>query len=272
MIEIKNEDIENILFSITKKIILPKFKNLKKSEIMRKKNNDLVTVVDINVEKQLKADLLKLLPGSLFVGEELFEENNKIIENYSKNEYCWTVDPIDGTNNFSKGLDNFAIMISLTLKEKILQSWIYIPIEEKMTYAIHKGGSFYNKKKLKSSNRNEINLSVGSISTKYWDSDYDISMKNIKKYFKNISSYGCIGKEYVDIARGIRDFAILSKLSPWDHIPGILILREAGGCDNYFNNEKYNFILNKKNLIIAGNNNLGKNILNLINGDNNEYK
>ena len=43
-------------------------------------------------------------------------------------------------------------------------------------------------------------------------------MKNLKKKFKKVFSYGCIGFEYIDIAMGNREFAILSKLSPWDHI------------------------------------------------------
>ena len=47
----------------------------------------------------------------------------------------------------------------------------------------------------------------------------------IRKKTKPISkilpemNYGSIGYEYIDIAKGKRDFAILSKLSPWDHLP-----------------------------------------------------
>ena len=47
--------------------------------------------------------------------------------------------------------------------------------------------------------------------------------------FNKVDSYGCIGFEYVDIVKGLRNFSILSKLSPWDHIPGILLVKESGG-------------------------------------------
>ncbi len=85
--------------------------------------------------------------------------------------------------------------------------------------------------------------------------------------FDNVSSYGCIGFEYVDIANSNRDFAIISKLSPWDHLPGILILREAGGIDTYFDNGQYNFLLDNKNLIVSGNKILTDKIFNLIKGE-----
>ena len=89
-------------------------------------------------------------------------------------------------------------------------------------------------------------------------------MKNLKNNFKEVKSYRCIGFEYIDIANNIRDFAILSKLSPWDHLPGILIIREAGGFDSYFDNGMYNHLLQKKNLVVARDAKLGNNILELI--------
>ena len=75
--------------------------------------------------------------------------------------------------------------------------------------------------------------------------------KILKNNFAEVRSYGWIGFEYIDIALGKRNFAILSKLSPWDHIPGILIVREAGGADFDFNKQSYNFTLRNKNLIVG---------------------
>ena len=89
-------------------------------------------------------------------------------------------------------------------------------------------------------------------------------MKNIKNIFAEVKSYGCIGFEYIDIANSVRDFAVLSKLSPWDHLAGILIIREAGGFDSYFDKGMYNHSLQKNNLVVAGNKKLGNTILKLI--------
>ena len=57
---------------------------------------------------------------------------------------------------------------------------------------------------------------------------------DIKKSFNNTNSYRCIGFEYVDIAKGIRNFTIMSKLSPWGHLPGILLVKESGVFVKHF--------------------------------------
>ena len=121
-----------------------------------------------------------------------------------------------------------------------------------------------NEKRINVTNSLSIDKTKGSISSKYWDDDYLHIMKNIKNNFLEVKSYGCIGFEYIDIAKSVRDFAILSKLSPWDHLPGILIIREAGGFDSYFDDGMYNHSLQKKNLVVARDAKLGNNILELI--------
>ena len=70
MDNIKQEDIEDICFNVSQNIILPKFKNLSEDDINYKNGSDLVTAADIEAEKELKKNLLKILPTSNFIGEE----------------------------------------------------------------------------------------------------------------------------------------------------------------------------------------------------------
>lgn len=268
MSEIKNHDIKSILYEVSKFIVLPKFKNLKSNEIKLKNGKDLVTSVDIDVENNLRPKLLKLLPNSLFVGEESFSKNPKIIDSYSKSQFCWTVDPIDGTKNFINGKDKFAIMIGLTFKKKIIQSWIYKPLTEELYHSRINDGSYVDDRKVYINNTVHIDNAIGSISKKYWEGiDYK-QINNIEDNFKKIDSYGCIGFEYIDIGMEIRNFAILSKLSPWDHIPGILFVKEAGGSILHFDQTEYNHLILKNNLIVAGSKILQNEICNLIGGKN----
>lgn len=264
MSEIKNNDIKNILFKISKEIILPKFQKLKSEDIKLKYNGDLVTSVDLDTENRLKNELMKLLPNSLFVGEESFFENPNIIENYNEKKYCWTVDPIDGTNNFVKGKERFAIMIGLTFKEKIIQSWIYKPLTEEFSYAKLGEGTYINDVKFINTKEVYISESTGSVSSKNWSADLEKKIMNIKNEFTNLNSYGCIGFEYIDIVKGIRNFTILSKLFPWDHIPGVLLVNESGGHIRHFDESIYNHLIESNNLIVTNSINLLNDILNLI--------
>ena len=266
MNEIKNEDINDMLLQVSKKLILPKYKNLTEDDIKLKNSGDIVTSVDIEVENILKKKLLDLLPNALFVGEESFSDNPKIIDHYKKNNFCWTVDPIDGTNNFVKGREKFAIMMALTFKEKIIQSWIYKPLTEEFCFARLGDGAFINGIKINNTKEFNILESVGSISSKYWNNLYIEKITELKKKIINSSSYGCIGFEYIDIMKGIRNFAVLSKLYPWDHIPGILLIKESGGYISHFDGTYYDHTTDKNNLVVTNSDNLLNEILNIIKG------
>ena len=262
MVKIKQEDIHDICFNISKNIILPKYRNLKEDDIKYKNGSDLVTSADIAAERELKKNLLKIIPSSGFIGEEEYATNHKILKSYQEDDYCWTVDPIDGTTNFVNGRDKFVIMIALTKKEQILYSWIYKPLENVMSHAIFNEGSFIKNKKIKTNGVNSLGEAIGSISTKYWDEKNLAKIKNLKDEFAEVKSYGCIGYEYVDIGLGKRNFAILSKLSPWDHIPGILFVREAGCSDIDFDCQPYNFTKKNNNLIVGNSKEINLQILN----------
>ena len=262
MDNIKQDDIYDICFNVSKNIILPKYKNLKEDDIKYKNGSDLVTSADIASEKELKKNLLQIIPSSGFIGEEEYALNQNILKSYQEDNYCWTVDPIDGTTNFVKGRDKFAIMIALTKKDQILYSWIYKPLENIMCNAILNEGSFINNKKIKTNGVNSLGEAIGSISTKYWDEKNWDQIKNLKDEFAEVKSYRCIGYEYVDIGLGKRNFAILSKLSPWDHIPGILFVREAGCSDIDFDRQPYNFTKKNNNLIVGNSKEFNLQILN----------
>ncbi len=266
MIVINPNDLQEILYNISKSIILPNFGNLKKKQISYKGGKDIVTEIDISVENQLSHILPKLVKNSNFIGEETYSKNPSILNNYLSEEYCWTVDPIDGTSNFAKSDEKFAVMIALTKNKKIIQSFIYKPLSADLMYADNTG-TFLNNKKITLNKKIKIENATGSVSTKYW-SDWDNTEKekllSIKIKFKNVNSYGSIGCEYFDITKGIRDFTLLSRLYPWDHIPGVFIVRQAGGHDCHFDKKEYKFYKNSKNLIVSNSMDLNHDILNLI--------
>ena len=263
---INPNDLREILFNISKDIILPSFGNLKKNQISYKGGKDIVTDIDISVEKKLNNILPKLIHNSNFVGEESYSKNNNILNYYLSEDYCWTVDPIDGTSNFAKSRDRFAVMVALTKSTKIIQSFIYKPLNEDFMYADHTG-TYYNNNKINLNKKINLENAIGSISTKYWDEIKNEKLIAIKNKFANVNSYGSIGCEYFDIALGKRDFALLSRLYPWDHIPGVFIVRQSGGHDCHFDKKEYKFYEDSRNLIVSNSKSLNYDILNLIEGE-----
>lgn len=256
-------DIREILFKISKNIILPSFGNLAKNQISYKNGMDIVTDIDIAVEIELNNQLSKLLSKSNFIGEELYSKNPSILDYYLSDDFCWTVDPIDGTNNFAKSKNAFATMVALTKNKTIIQTFIYKPVSEEFIYADNTG-TFFDAKKIILNKKKLTKESIGSISSKFWDEEKINKIILLQDSFKKINSYGSIGCEYFDIALGKRDFTLLSRLYPWDHIPGIHIVRQANGHDCHFDKSEYKFYENSKNLIVSNSKSFNYEILDMI--------
>jgi myo-inositol-1(or 4)-monophosphatase len=72
--------------------------------------SEIVTNVDVEIERSLRASLLRTAPGAGFVGEE---ESTRQAE--LQRDVCFVVDPIDGTEQFVRGSADFGISVAVYL-------------------------------------------------------------------------------------------------------------------------------------------------------------
>lgn len=72
--------------------------------IERKPDRSPVTAADRAIEERLRKALARLAPGETILGEE-FGRSGRSRETY------WTIDPIDGTRAFSRGLPSWGMMV-----------------------------------------------------------------------------------------------------------------------------------------------------------------
>ena len=99
---------------------------------------DLVTEYDEAVEAFLKERLPKLLPGSLFFGEEETENCDP------SRGWVFIVDPIDGTTNFVRGIPQSAISVALAKDGQVEYAVVYDPFKDELFSASRGGGAFLN--------------------------------------------------------------------------------------------------------------------------------
>jgi ADP-ribosylglycohydrolase/fructose-1,6-bisphosphatase/inositol monophosphatase family enzyme len=78
--------------------------------------------IDVEVESFLRPELERLLPGSAIVGEELGTSGD------STAEYCWLVDPHDGTSAFLRGFRGSSVSIGLLRLNKPVLGVVYAPL------------------------------------------------------------------------------------------------------------------------------------------------
>lgn len=242
-----NVDIDNvteIIREVCAAEIAPRFGQLDDEDIDTKTHAlDLVTIADTEAERVLTKRLTDLLPGSGALGEEAAHADPSLQERiFAADAPFWIIDPVDGTKNFAHHRQPFRCMVGLYKGEQTVAAWIVDPIGGAATVAEHGAGTQYEGKPV--SVRREI--------TKPSDAKgflISYARDRIRKhyghldFFDGVAHYSCCGAEYEEMARGEFDFCAYRTLKPWDHAPGTLLVREAGGYARYItrdDNNEYN--------------------------------
>src|SRR5262245_23828550 len=93
---------------------------------------DLVTAADRASEALIVERLQSHFPAHTIVGEEGGERERQ-------GEYCWYVDPVDGTTNFAHGFPAYNVTMALEKAGELLAGVIFDPTRNEM-FAAEKGG------------------------------------------------------------------------------------------------------------------------------------
>jgi fructose-1,6-bisphosphatase/inositol monophosphatase family enzyme len=225
------ERVSQIIKTTAKLDILPKFRKLKDFEITTKKSGEIVTTVDILAEKRLTSELSRLVPGSVVVGEESVSDNPLLLKKLKDDRPVWIIDPLDGTRNFAKGKECYAIIVAFCHAGSTLAGWIYDPAEDIMLSACKGQGARVNDRVFKVPSTPEIKYMSGSASQ--YNSNRLNNCHENANIPKHMLRYGCVGKEYIDLILGNLHFAEYGNLKPWDHAAGVLIHAESGGFSRF---------------------------------------
>lgn len=85
-----------------------------------------VTIADQEAEEYIEAELKKILPDVLMVGEESAQERTR--PDLSKHEYFWLVDPLDGTKEFISGSGEYTVNIALIHNRQPVMGVVFAPV------------------------------------------------------------------------------------------------------------------------------------------------
>ena len=188
---------------------------------------DLVTDTDRKVEEFIIAELRKNFPGYGIFGEESGKE-------HTEREYCFVIDPIDGTSSFVHGLPNWCVSIGLTRNGKAVAGVVYQPPTDELYYAEEGKGSFVNGLRLRVSERSELGeciLTTGFYCLRaQWKEETNLKfIARIAPELTDLRKYGSAALDCCLTARGATDGFWELCLAPYDVAAGALIVREAGG-------------------------------------------
>lgn len=104
-----------------------------------KDEKDLVTIVDRRVEDYLVSRIKKRFAGHDIIGEESGSH-------LSGSDYCWFIDPIDGTTSYFHRQPYFSVSIGLKEKGELICGGVYAPALKQMFLAVRGEGATLNGK------------------------------------------------------------------------------------------------------------------------------
>ena len=187
---------------------------------------DLVTAYDVEIENFLKAELLRLLPGSIFYGEEEKEKQDPL------KGWAYIVDPIDGTANFTRNFSQSAISAALLFDGVPEYAVVLDPYRQELYTAKRGCGAFCNGQSIHVSTRPLKEGIFGMGTSPYNLSLHKKTLEITEKLWNRSCDFRRMGAAVPDLcalACGRLDAFFECQLSPWDYAAGSLLIEEAGG-------------------------------------------
>jgi fructose-1,6-bisphosphatase/inositol monophosphatase family enzyme len=215
--------------------VMPRFRNLGEGDIREKTSaTDLVTEADEAAERFIARRCRELAPDALFVGEESVAADPELLVRLDDADLAIVVDPIDGTANFAAGVPLFAVMAAVVARGETVGAVIYDPLGDDFMLAEKGAGAQWQapngaSRRLAVAAPVPIGDAVGCVSATYFPAAEKQALLPRLGGVKIFANYRCAGHEYRLLASGGTHFSMYSKLMPWDHLAGCLLVAEAGG-------------------------------------------
>jgi myo-inositol-1(or 4)-monophosphatase len=227
------------------------FGEIENLQVSAKGPGDFVSSSDKRTEKTIIDELQKAHPDYGIVTEESGTINKSNIKNR------WIIDPIDGTMNFLNGIPHFAISIGYEEDNEIKCGVIFDPIKNEMFCAEKGNGAYLNNSRIRVSNKKNLKdalLVTGGpkYSSKNKEEIFSQFIKVSKKVHAPIRKFGSAALDIAYVASGRFDGYWQKELNYWDIAAGIIILKEAGGFIDFFDQDNESPL--KKNILASNSN------------------
>jgi myo-inositol-1(or 4)-monophosphatase len=196
-------------------------------QIDKKGTIDLVTEVDVAVERRFRALIAERFPDHQILAEELGGAAAPPAGP------CWIFDPIDGTSNFAHGLPIFCASLALEIDGVAEVAAVYDPTRRELFTAERGGGAFLNGRPLRVSSTSQL---IDAMLLTGFPYDVHSRVEEIVGQFaafiataRAVRRLGSAALDLCYVAAGRVDGFWETDLKAWDIAGGALVVAEAGG-------------------------------------------
>lgn len=196
--------------------------------VRSKHDRDLVSNVDLTIEREVRDVLGRQTPSVGFVGEEEGSDGAVV-------DTTWILDPIDGTSNFLHGIPLYGISLALVEERQPVLGVIALPALNSVYYGASGSGAFKDGRPIHVRDTSRLTESIVSIG------DYAVGdgaderntprlalTAKLARSAERVRMFGSAAVDMAWLAEGRTDAAIALSNSAWDFTAGVAIGREAG--------------------------------------------
>lgn len=192
---------------------------------------DLLTEVDLSIQKRFVEQAGDRFPGDLIVGEE--GEYARYPEDPEAR--VWLIDPIDGTYNFVRGLfPVFGVSIAFAAGNTAVAGGVSLPITGDLFLAESGGGAYRNGQRIQVSTSRRLEGACLDVDFSSPSERMDL-FRRAEGLFGKTGQLRCRGAAVVSlcsVATGDTEAYLHAGLTPWDFAAGEIIVKEAGGVSS----------------------------------------
>ena len=198
-----------------------------RSATSMKGRHDVLTEMDGEVERFIRAAIASRYPDDALIGEE---------EGGHGGERVWLIDPIDGTANFARGIPHYCVSIGYLEARVPTVGVLYDPSHDWLYSAERGGGAWLNGERMAVSPCADLAAATVECgwSTRRPAADYLALIGRVMGAGCAMRRVGSGALGLADVAAGRVEAYCELHINAWDCAAGILLVREAGGQTNDF--------------------------------------
>jgi myo-inositol-1(or 4)-monophosphatase len=198
--------------------LLLEYFNHQSNRIQIKPDQSLVTEADLASDRLIARSIHEYDPESLILSEELAS-----IFPDRVSESLWVVDPLDGTTNFSLGLQHWGVSIARLVDGILEMGVIFFPMISEMYIALRRSGAFLN----------GAQIQVKAPDPQFPASFFSCCSRTYRDYYVQVPYkariLGSATYSLCSVARGMSVLSFEARPKIWDLAAGWLLVQEAGG-------------------------------------------
>jgi fructose-1,6-bisphosphatase/inositol monophosphatase family enzyme len=251
------EALADLLRDAARVEVMPRFRKLGAGGVREKTGPlDLVTEADEAAERVITAGLVARFPGAVVVGEEATAADPSRLGLLADAHLAFVVDPVDGTANFAAGLPLFGVMAAAIIRGEVVAAAIHDPVGGDTAFALRGEGAWVDdaggrRTDLRVAAPVSVENMTGNVSWRYLPEPQRATVCANLPRTGGSWDYRCAAHEYRMAAAGHCHFLFFNRLMPWDHAPGWLLHREAGGFSARLDGSVYTPMVTDGGLICA---------------------